>query len=108
MTGLWWVSRWRVTPVCIARRCWWGWGRAADFAKAIVHYSEAIKRNPAEAAVYYCNRAAARTKLMDFNSALEDCNAALKQNPTYVKAFSRTGALEFLRKEYHKRDRPVV
>jgi hypothetical protein len=76
--------------------------RASDFVKSIAHYTEAIKRNPAEAAVYYCNRAAARTKLMDFNTALEDCNAALKQNPTYVKAFGRKGALEFLMKEYHK------
>jgi tetratricopeptide (TPR) repeat protein len=78
------------------------WCRAGEFVKSIAHYSEAIKRNPSDAAVYYCNRAAARTKLMDFNSALDDCNAALKQNPTYVKAFSRKGALEFLMKEYHK------
>jgi tetratricopeptide (TPR) repeat protein len=75
--------------------------RGGNFVEAIAHYSEAIKRNPSDA-VYYCNRAAARTKVMDFTSAMEDCNVALKLNPSYVKAYSRKGALEQLMKEYHK------
>jgi tetratricopeptide (TPR) repeat protein len=47
--------------------------KAGDFPKALAEYSEAIKRDP-DTAVYYVNRAAARTKLMDFSGALADCD----------------------------------
>ena len=47
--------------------------KAGDFPKAVAEYSEAIKRDP-DNPTYYANRAAARTKLMDCSSALEDCD----------------------------------
>jgi tetratricopeptide (TPR) repeat protein len=75
--------------------------KAGKFTESVVEYSEAIKRKPTDA-VYYCNRATARTKIMDFNGAYDDCLAAIKLNPKYAKAHVRKGAIEFLRKEYHK------
>jgi stress-induced-phosphoprotein 1 len=75
--------------------------KAGAFPKAVEAYSEAIKRDPTQA-VYWANRAAARTKLMDVQSALSDCEKALSLDPSYVKAYSRKGALQFLSKEYHK------
>lgn len=75
--------------------------KAGNFIDAITEYSEAIKRKPSDA-VYYCNRATARTKIMDVQGALEDCNAAIRINPLYAKAYARKGALEYLKKEYHK------
>jgi small glutamine-rich tetratricopeptide repeat-containing protein alpha len=57
---------------------------------ALEQYNKAIdidKNN----AVYYCNRAAAHSKLSDFTSAVEDCKNALKIDPSYGKAWGRLG-----------------
>lgn len=39
--------------------------------------------------VLYSNRAAAALKLNDYQKCVEDCNAALAMDPTYVKAYVR-------------------
>lgn len=60
------------------------------FAEALDQYNKAIdidKNN----AVYYCNRAAAHSKLSDFTNAIEDCKNALKIDPSYGKAWGRLG-----------------
>uniref|UniRef100_A0A7S1G9V5 Hsp70-Hsp90 organising protein n=1 Tax=Bicosoecida sp. CB-2014 TaxID=1486930 RepID=A0A7S1G9V5_9STRA len=75
--------------------------KAGDFRGAIEEYSEAIKRNP-KSAVYYNNRATAKTKMMDWVGALADCNKAISIDPAYVKAYSRKGHIETFTKEYHR------
>lgn len=57
-----------------------------QYTEAIGHYNMAITKissNP----VLYTNRAQAHIKLKDFNSAIEDCNQAIKIDPKCVKAF---------------------
>lgn len=75
--------------------------KAGDFPGAVQEYADAIARDP-NAPVYYANRAAALTKLMQFPDAKADCDTALKLDPKYVKAIARKGAIEFFMKEYHK------
>lgn len=42
-------------------------------------------------AVYFCNRAAARSKLNNHAGAVEDCSMALHIDPSYSKAYGRLG-----------------
>lgn len=58
--------------------------------EAAEDYTRAIELDP-ENAVYYSNRAAAFTMQEDFDSAIEDCKAAVSLNPSYAKAYSRLG-----------------
>ncbi|KAK9806733.1 hypothetical protein WJX72_000870 [[Myrmecia] bisecta] len=51
--------------------------KAGDFDRAIQEYSGAIQADPASA-VYYSNRAMALLKVMRFEEAEADCNAALR------------------------------
>jgi len=75
--------------------------KAGDFPAAVKEYTDAIARDP-NAPVYYANRAAAYTKLLQFPDAKSDCEQALKMDSKYVKAYARKGAIEFFMKEYHK------
>lgn len=58
--------------------------------QAAEEYTRALELDP-ENAVYYCNRAAAFTMAEDYDSAIEDCRAAISLNPKYAKAYSRLG-----------------
>ncbi len=60
------------------------------FTEALEKYKEAIEINSSNA-VYYCNRAAACSKLSDFVNSIEDCKNALKIDPSYGKAWGRLG-----------------
>jgi small glutamine-rich tetratricopeptide repeat-containing protein alpha len=60
------------------------------FKEALEEYSKAIEID-ASNAVYYCNRAAAHSKLSDFTNSIEDCKNALKIDPSYGKAWGRLG-----------------
>lgn len=42
-------------------------------------------------AVYYCNRAAAYSKIGDHQQAIKDCHTALSIDPSYSKAYGRLG-----------------
>jgi len=60
------------------------------YKEALEQYKSAIEID-ANNAVYYCNRAAAYSKLSDFTNSIEDCKNALKIDPSYGKAWGRLG-----------------
>ena len=51
--------------------------------------------------VFYCNRAAAHSKMNNHHLAIEDCQRALCINPSYSKAYGRMG-LAYDSLENHK------
>uniref|UniRef100_A0A8C5TWH2 Small glutamine-rich tetratricopeptide repeat-containing protein beta n=1 Tax=Malurus cyaneus samueli TaxID=2593467 RepID=A0A8C5TWH2_9PASS len=51
---------------------------------------KAIELDPNNA-VYYCNRAAAQSKLNNFREAIKDCESAIAIDPKYSKAYGRMG-----------------
>ncbi|XP_064604838.1 small glutamine-rich tetratricopeptide repeat-containing protein alpha-like [Liolophura sinensis] len=63
---------------------------AEQFSEALETYTKAIKLD-GKNAVYYCNRAAAFSKLNKHAEAIEDCNKAIMIDPNYSKAYGRMG-----------------
>ncbi|KAK9462986.1 mitochondrial import receptor subunit tom70 [Lipomyces oligophaga] len=61
--------------------------KAKNYQKAIEHYTTAIGLY--KDAVYYSNRAACANALENWQDGVDDCDAALALDPTYVKALSR-------------------
>lgn len=59
--------------------------RASKFSEACAVYSEGLENDPYNS-VLLCNRAACRSKLGQFEKAVEDCSAALNLQPSYSKA----------------------
>lgn len=59
--------------------------KASRFSEACVAYGEGLENDPYNS-VLLCNRAASRSKLGQFEQAVEDCNAALNLRPSYSKA----------------------
>ncbi|XP_057724836.1 TPR repeat-containing thioredoxin TTL2-like [Arachis stenosperma] len=59
--------------------------KASKFVEASAVYNEGLDHNPHNS-VLLCNRAACRSKLGQFEKAIEDCNAALIVQPSYSKA----------------------
>ncbi|XP_061834323.2 small glutamine-rich tetratricopeptide repeat-containing protein alpha [Nerophis lumbriciformis] len=64
--------------------------KVENFAAAVEFYSKAIAANP-QNAVYYCNRAAALSKLGNYAGAVQDCEQAISIDPNYSKAYGRMG-----------------
>jgi small glutamine-rich tetratricopeptide repeat-containing protein alpha len=64
--------------------------KGEKYKEALEQYNKAIEID-ANNAVYYCNRAAAHSKLSDFANSIEDCKNALKIDPSYGKAWGRLG-----------------
>ncbi|KAL6108559.1 sgta [Pungitius sinensis] len=64
--------------------------KVENFAAAVEFYSKAIAVNP-QNAVYYCNRAAAYSKLANYAGAVQDCEHAISIDPNYSKAYGRMG-----------------
>lgn len=60
------------------------------FQDAIASYTKAIAIDGRNA-VYFCNRAAAHSKLGNHQCCLSDCLRALELDPNYSKAYSRKG-----------------
>eukprot|EP00250_Pteridium_aquilinum_P015192 c22435_g1_i1 orf=852-3803(-) len=61
---------------------------AGKFFEACAAYGEGLESDPTNA-VLLCNRAACRSKLGQWEKALEDCDAALIVQPKYIKALMR-------------------
>lgn len=59
--------------------------KAARYSEACVAYGEGLSHDPHNA-VLLCNRAACRSKLGQYEKAVEDCTAALNIRPGYSKA----------------------
>ena len=75
--------------------------QAGDFATAVKHYTEAIKRAPTDPKGYN-NRAAAYTKLLAMPEALKDADEAIKHDPTFIKAYIRKALVQQAMKENSK------
>lgn len=61
-----------------------------NYPEAIKCYTEAIRRNPADAKLY-SNRAFAYTKLAEFHLALKDCDECINKDPQFIKGYLRKG-----------------
>ncbi|XP_061475335.1 small glutamine-rich tetratricopeptide repeat-containing protein beta isoform X3 [Rhineura floridana] len=61
-----------------------------NYGAAVDCYTQAIELDPNNA-VYYCNRAAAQSKLNNHNEAITDCERAIAIDPKYSKAYGRMG-----------------
>ena len=60
------------------------------YEEALAAYTDAISLHN-QNAVYFCNRAAAHSKLGNHQDAVDDCVTALEIDPTYSKAYGRMG-----------------
>ncbi|XP_044755662.1 stress-induced-phosphoprotein 1 [Coccinella septempunctata] len=64
--------------------------KKGDYATAVKHYSEAIRRNPNDSKLY-SNRAACYTKLAAFDLGLKDCDKCTELDPKFIKGWIRKG-----------------
>lgn len=64
--------------------------RGGMYQEAVEQYSRAINLNPNNA-VYFCNRAAAYSRLENHENAIADCEEAVRLDPRYAKAYGRLG-----------------
>ncbi|EMP36522.1 Small glutamine-rich tetratricopeptide repeat-containing protein beta [Chelonia mydas] len=63
-----------------------------NYVAAVDCYTHAIELDPNNA-VYYCNRAAAQSKISNYNEAIKDCERAIAIDPKYSKAYGRMGTV---------------
>lgn len=75
-----------------------------DYRAAVASYTEALQLSPAgqNSHIYFTNRAAAHCYLRNYESAIADCEAAIKLDPFYVKAYSRLGLAHFFMNNYEE------
>ncbi|XP_043590985.1 small glutamine-rich tetratricopeptide repeat-containing protein beta-like isoform X1 [Bombus pyrosoma] len=64
--------------------------KAEKHHEALTNYTRAIQLDGRNA-VYYCNRAAAYSKIGNYQQAIKDCHTALSIDPSYSKAYGRLG-----------------
>merc|ERR1719150_3673541 len=64
--------------------------RTEKFVDALEMYSKAINLDGGNP-VFYCNRAAAHSKMNNHHLAIEDCQRAIDMDPSYSKAYGRMG-----------------
>lgn len=67
-------------------------------------YSEAIFCNvpPKNKCIYYCNRAQVSIKTENYALALFDATDAIKQDPTFFKAYYRLGSANLALNKYEQ------
>ncbi|KAK0630235.1 hypothetical protein B0T17DRAFT_527953 [Bombardia bombarda] len=75
--------------------------KESDWPGAVAAYTEMTKRAPDDPRGY-SNRAAAFVKLLEFPSALDDCNTAIKKDPKFIRAYIRKAQTYFGMREYSK------
>ncbi|OIV92762.1 hypothetical protein TanjilG_00896 [Lupinus angustifolius] len=71
------------------------------YPEAITHYTESLRRNPNDPRTY-SNRAACYTKLGAMPEGLKDAEKCIELDPTFVKGYTRKGAVQFFMKEHEK------
>ncbi|XP_017893186.1 tetratricopeptide repeat protein 1 [Ceratina calcarata] len=68
-----------------------------EYQEAISMYTQGLQTCPLayskERSILYANRAAAKSKSLDQESAISDCTKAIELNPDYVKAYVRRAQL---------------
>ncbi|XP_057598399.1 small glutamine-rich tetratricopeptide repeat-containing protein beta isoform X2 [Hippopotamus amphibius kiboko] len=69
-----------------------------NYAAAVDCYTQAIELD-SNNAVYYCNRAAAQSKLGHYTDAIKDCEKAIAIDSKYSKAYGRMGTVEVVTKQ---------
>ncbi|XP_017799168.1 PREDICTED: small glutamine-rich tetratricopeptide repeat-containing protein alpha-like isoform X2 [Habropoda laboriosa] len=74
--------------------------KADKHIEALLNYTKAIELD-GHNAVYYCNRAAAYSKIGNHQQAIKNCLTALSIDPSYSKAYGRLG-LAYSSMEKHK------
>ncbi|KAI9742325.1 MAG: Hsp90 cochaperone [Claussenomyces sp. TS43310] len=75
--------------------------KESDWPGAVAAYTEMTKRAP-EDPRGYSNRAAAFMKLLEFPSALDDCDLAIKKDPAFIKSYIRKAQAYFGMRDYSK------
>nr|CAB3266646.1 stress-induced-phosphoprotein 1 [Phallusia mammillata] len=75
--------------------------KKGKYPEALKCYSEAIKRDPDNAALY-SNRAACYMKLLEFRIALKDCDECVKKDPQFIKGHVRRGGVLEAMKEFSR------
>ncbi|GAB1310606.1 Hsp90 cochaperone [Madurella fahalii] len=75
--------------------------KESDWPGAVAAYTEMTKRAPDDPRGY-SNRAAAFIKLLEFPSALDDCDMAIKKDPKFIRAYIRKAQAYFGMREYSK------
>jgi stress-induced-phosphoprotein 1 len=73
--------------------------KQGNYPSAIREYTEAIKRNPEDGKLF-SNRAAAYTKLAEFNLALDDCAECIRLAPDFVKGYLRKANIHLALKQF--------
>ncbi|VFQ70759.1 unnamed protein product [Cuscuta campestris] len=71
------------------------------YPEAIKCYTESLRRNPKDPRAL-SNRAASYTKLGALPEGLKDAEKCIELDPTFVKGYTRKGAVQFFMKEYDK------
>lgn len=74
--------------------------KEGKYQEALNTYSKAISQD-ATNPVFYCNRAAAYSRLGDYQSAADDCRMSLRYDPNYSKAHGRL-ALAYSKMNKHE------
>lgn len=64
--------------------------KEGKYGEALNAYNQAVALD-ATNPVFYCNRAAAHSRLGDYNRAIEDCKLSLSYDSNYSKAWGRLG-----------------
>lgn len=75
--------------------------KEADWPAAVEAYTEMTKRAPDDPRGY-SNRAAAFIKLLEFPSAITDCDLAIKKDPKFIRAYIRKAQAYFGMRDYSK------